>query len=337
MVIDRHILDGPAIRRRRAELRLSARDVGGQLGGTGQVVTSIERGTNHPDLTLATVARLARALAVDITTLFGPGTAAPEAVPAGATTAAPSDDSPGTTATCPDDGDGTDVAALGSLLFCARILTPLSALAEALGWPLERVEAALGTLSTQLPLVGLRLHRLNGKAGIARSVEALEAKAAQAVIRKHLQRDGLSVAEARMVYRVARTGLPTTPNNAEATAMGVLANAGLLVFVPRGDLALADDVRLSLFLDEDPDPPPPGADAPDPVERAPSTEDAPCQSGVAPRTTAAKSHSHAEPFSDIAKANTATEPSEKRKAVRLSRVPVKKPRIRADPADPLPS
>ncbi len=81
------ILDAALIRRRRAERGLSAREVAKHLGVSGPVVSAIEAGTNHNDVSLAHWLRLAAALEVEPVTLLAPshpGHQPPTAAPAAA-------------------------------------------------------------------------------------------------------------------------------------------------------------------------------------------------------------------------------------------------------------
>jgi len=71
-------------------------------------------------------------------------------------------------------------------------------------------------------------------------------------MRKHLHRSTISLAEGRMIYRVASGTPPRKASNPERVAIGVLTNAGLLDFdsTNSAEPNLSDDVRYSLMLDE---------------------------------------------------------------------------------------
>ena len=225
------ILDTERIRRRRVELKLSQRTVASALGTASGVVVGIEAGTNHPDLTIAQLARLAEVLAIDVADLFSrPRT--PEL----------------------DEGLDDDAAVVGALVWTAGVLTPVTALAEAAGWPLARTNTALDDLEVRLGRAGLRLHRQPGKVGIARAVTDEDAERIKSLLRIHLARDGISASEAKLLRRVAAGDVPNNPSNPEAVALGVLANAELITAAraPQQSPAwvLADDVRYSLLLDD---------------------------------------------------------------------------------------
>jgi transcriptional regulator with XRE-family HTH domain len=223
------LLDTDRIRRRRVELRLSQRTVAAAIGTAAGVVVGIERGTNHRDLTVAQLARLADTLGLDVVDLF---------------TTPPPD----------DDGDSDDAAVLGAMVELAGILTPVTALAEAAGWTMQRTNDALDVLETRLAAAGLRLHRQPGKVAIVRAVIGDDTDRVKTLVRTHLSRDGVSATEARMLRRIAAGTTPQNPSNPEAVALGVLANAGLIETADGGTgkapmWVLADDVRHSLLLD----------------------------------------------------------------------------------------
>lgn len=223
-------LDAALIRRRRAELGLSTRTVAKHVRVSPNVIVAIEAGTNHDDISVAHLYRLADVLAVNVTTLLL-SARPPQTV-----------------------GDDEDVAAVGSLLHATGVITPLDALADALGWEAARLEQALDGLERALSAVGLRLHRLRGGVGLARAGEPVEPSQLVAVLRKHLNRDGVSLGEGRALYRFMIGSPPREPSNAEKVAIGVLANAELLAPDPANlaQLAITGDVRYSLFLDDEP-------------------------------------------------------------------------------------
>lgn len=228
------MLDVDLIRRRRAELGLSQRALGAQLNATASLVRSLEAGTNHAELTVAQINRLATALEVELPSLFAPSSP----TPAGPDTAA-------------------DAATVGSILHATGVLTPVAALAEVLDWPHDRLRVALEGLAAALRTAGLRLHRLQNRVGITRAAEPADRDVLQAAVRRHFSRDNLNATEARLLARfITGAGAPREPSNAEAVALGVLVNAGLLVADPdpaptRGTTwLLAPDVRDALLLDD---------------------------------------------------------------------------------------
>ena len=129
----RHILiNSDLLRRRRAELGLSLREVASAAGLTGPTYVAIENGVTTSDPGLEAATRLARALGLSLDALVSADAEAAQ-----------------------DD----DAAVLGALVAISETLTPVGALAELLAWPLERLHAAEVELSVRLAGVGLALRR----------------------------------------------------------------------------------------------------------------------------------------------------------------------------------
>lgn len=230
------MLDATAIRRRREERGLSIRAVASCLGVAGCTVTRIEAGDNHPELTLGLVTKLVETLSMDVATMF-----------------------PSKTPPAAQGGVGGDVEVVGALLHAAGVLTSAAALCEALEWDKSRLDHALCALDAQVRTVGLRLNRNPAGFSLVRAVEPCPAEVLTRLVRRHIARDGLNLTEASMLRRISTTGAPREPTNPEAVALGVLGNAGLVqhgvqaTSTSQAPLVLADAVRFSLLLDEEPD------------------------------------------------------------------------------------
>ena len=229
------ILDKALIRRRRAELGLSARAIGAALGVSGSVVVRMESGQNHPDLTLGVVAQLAELLGVNVADLFLASNNRERA------------------------GDvGDDARVLGSLLFTAEGATPVAALRDSQGWTHERTKAALSELGERLTHAGLSLSTVAYRTRIVRDVTAANDDEIASLTRAHIIRDGLNLTEASMLARLARGDAPREPSNPETVAIGTLQNAKLIVQGERPTptaevpLVLSEVVRFSLLIDEEP-------------------------------------------------------------------------------------
>lgn len=224
------ILNVELICRRRVEVGLSHRAVASALGVTASVIKRLETGTNYPDLTIGQLARLAEVLAVDVADL----TSRPQRTPA------PDDPAP---------GDDDDAAVVGALLATTKVLTPTTVVAQATGWPLPRVHAALYVLADRLPPAGMRLRRHQSLVGLARAVTGDDAHRIETALRVHLARDGGSAAEVRLRRRIDAGTVPKALGNADTLTLGVLANAQLITTDDGTTWDLADDVRYSLLLD----------------------------------------------------------------------------------------
>lgn len=238
-------IDSGLVRRRRTELALSLRALAAATGVAAPQLVALEHGRNHPDLTLGFLHRLADALALDITDLLRNPTPEPAR-----------DDPTSETPTSEDFDLERDAATVGSVLHATGVLTPIATLADVLGWPDERTNRALDTLAARLDAAGLRLHRLLGRVSISRAMDAVDSEQLARALRAHLARDGINLAEARMLRRVISGDVPREPTNPEGVALGVLVNAGLITtdeattptsvppFVP------SHDVRYSIMLDD---------------------------------------------------------------------------------------
>ena len=226
------LIDGSLVRPRRAELGISVRTIASVCGVTAPIITRIESGANHFEMTLDLLYKLAGTLALDPAQLLLP---------------APGSSSEAST---PDD-----VVQLGALLYSNERMMPISALAEVLSWPKARVRAAADALDARLRDCGLRLHRSSSNLGIRPGVEAVDPKAITAALRRHLARDSIGLGEARMLRRIADGDPPRVPSHHENVLIAVLLKADLITpgVGTKGrtaPLELTPDVRYSLLLDD---------------------------------------------------------------------------------------
>lgn len=205
------ILDVDLVRRRRRDLGISRRQLAKHLGVTVMVVVSIEAGRNHHTLTLGMVGRLAQVLAVQLTDLVRR--------PDSTADSGPSQD---------EGGENDLVAQLGALLLETSVLTPVEALADALGTRLPAVWEALGLLDRQLWPAGLMIHRLNGDVAI-RKQATTDRAAMRRLLRAHQARRGLSLTEARVLRRVMDRDLDEGKlSNPDQVALERLRKSGLV-------------------------------------------------------------------------------------------------------------
>lgn len=239
------LLDVDLIRRRKAHLRLSRRDVAKHLGVTTAVVARLESGVNHGEQPLALLLRLADLLAVDLADLLRRG-GAPKR---GSGAHGPTDS---------DDPVAADARRVGAALHTLGVLVPVEPLAEVLGFDAPRLDAALSALAAVAPSSGLRLHRLQNRVSLIRAADALPADQLAAVLRYDAARTGLTTTQARLVH-AALTRAVTPPatrggrhmlprSNAEKVAAASLIGAGILSTDDAGDLALHPDAADSLLV-----------------------------------------------------------------------------------------
>lgn len=209
------ILNGPFVRTRRQDLSLSQRQLAEAVGVSTTVIASLEAGTNHESLSVGLVAKLAKALAVEVHDLFA------RAVPRKTMDTHP------------------HTPSVGALLAETPSLIAVDAIAEALGITLPETNGALADLERRLPAVGMMLHRLNGDVAI-RPQATIDPDVRKHLIRKHHARRGLTLTEARVLYRVAQGGVDEGKlSNPDGVALNRLRRAGLVT----------DDVRPELSED----------------------------------------------------------------------------------------
>lgn len=229
------LLNAYLIRGRRLELGLSERKLSAVTGLGQAVVRGIEAATNHKDLTLGELQRLADALSLDLTQLLSP-TAAQNTPPGPAS-----------------HGKHLDhaVAEMGALLHDIDRLIPVESLAETLRRTLEQTHAVLNELDRRLHPVGLRLHRLGNSVKVTSDTDAVTVETLRRSWRAHLGRRGLDTGQAQLVHQV-RTGRRTkTLTNDQQVRTAQLTNAGILDRTSSGGAQLSADVRYSLLLDEE--------------------------------------------------------------------------------------
>ena len=240
------LLNAARVRARRLELNLSERQLSAITGLGQSVVRSLEAGTNHKDLTLGEVTRLAAALAVDVTQLLThdqPAERTGAAEPA-AKAGELQDEPLSASATA------TDVSRVGALLHDVDRLIPVESLAVTAELSLERTHAVLRELDSRLRPTGLRLHRLGNTVRICADVDAADAATLRTLWRAHLSRRGLDLGQVHTLHQVRAGRRGKTLTNDQQVTVRQLTNAGLLTRTASGGAELSDDVRYSLLLDE---------------------------------------------------------------------------------------
>lgn len=215
------LLNGAVIRRRRFELGLSERSLAKPLGVSSATIARIEDGTNHKDLPLGLVVRMADELGLslgDVLLVEEPDDAhSPENM-------------------------SNDAARLGALLWETSTATPLSAITEVLGWTLEHARDAIKALDALLRPAGLRVQMRNSEVRLERRLDAAGELEVKALLRRHQARRGLGLSEARVLADLLAGRLDTTKlSNPNQVALARLANAGLV--------ELEDEPRVSEDLD----------------------------------------------------------------------------------------
>jgi len=203
------LLDAAAIRRLRLQAGYSTRRFARALGVSASTVRGLEDRSNHEQLPLALIARLAELVGVATRELFTRATDQP---------ADPSTD------------DRIIEAALQSLPGVVAV----SDVARALGWKLERARQALDTLDRRLQPTGARLHR-NGwqQCAVRPASEHLSEDQQQALHRIGPRDRGLNHIAARLLLAAVRGELDDrwfkTASNSERVALQSLLKQGALI------------------------------------------------------------------------------------------------------------
>lgn len=203
------ILDGSRIRVLRLTAGMSERDLAGRVGFSTTTLVSVESG-------LGQTARVAENVSVNQVRLLAEalGVAARDLVlpePHGE----------------PDSPD--DAKALGALLMHTDRLTTTEELADALGWTLDRVHAAVDGLRPALSAVGLTIVRGGYRGASIRlaSITAGTSAAEQAADTARRDAKGLHRAQAVVLWRIVNGtfGLRSTTNAYRTFYAGLLKQA----------------------------------------------------------------------------------------------------------------
>lgn len=217
-------LDTDLIARRRHELGITTRTLGYMLGGSALTATQLEAVSSHDSYTLATLERLADALALDPGELL-------ETKPAPEPSA-----------------EAEEVARrLGGILHHQTDATPATALAEALGVSLDVLHQAAETLDQMLRPAGMRVHTATG--GYALWAEAaVDTEALTTTARYHQGRSGLRAGETEILWQILAGSINRKNlSNPQRISLGALRRAGI---IEPDTLDVTEDARYSLMLGE---------------------------------------------------------------------------------------
>ena len=225
---DGSLLDCERIESLRLERGLSQRELGRRTGATLTVIKGLEAGRNHNELSLRFLTDLATALEVEPAALFQRA-AEPEESGKVASEA--------------------DVRKLGAAFAGERTGLSRKNLARTLGWKLDRLDRALGSLGERLAEVGMSVERGSSGWKLRPDLAALawddELRLAQA---RHRER-GLLLREAELLRAALDNPLDRSweqhLGNADRVALGGLLKSGLLVRSDAG-LVASDSVTHSL-------------------------------------------------------------------------------------------
>lgn len=171
------MLNAALIRERRLEMGMSVPQLAAMLGRSTTVVEGLERGTNHGKQTLALLATLADALAMNLTDLFELTEAKPPA---------------------PDDIRlEAALAATGTGLSAETV-------AHALGWSLPRTHQAIKALRDRLGATGQQLRQNAGKYRLVYNRGKISTDELRRLERRRVTTLGLRQQEAQVLLAVLR-------------------------------------------------------------------------------------------------------------------------------------
>jgi transcriptional regulator with XRE-family HTH domain len=225
-------LDIAALRRLRLQAGYSTRRLARALGTSATTVRGLEADTNHEQMPLGLIVRLADLLHVAPAELFARCADEPSA---------------------PCDDDRAVEAALASL----EGLVSISDLARALDWTLDRACEALDVLEARLLHTGCRLHRNAWQqCSIRPATQHLARQQQQAIQRIGPRQRGLTHTTARVLMASSRGEIDDrwfkTAGNADRVALQSLLKQGALVarpgetrIVPVSEVAYGLDPYLS--------------------------------------------------------------------------------------------
>lgn len=215
--------NGQRVRAARLALGLGTRDLARRAGTTWTVINSIEkRNFIASTTTLAEVRRIAGAVGLTVNDII---------------------DAPPEKATPPHDAD--DTTRLAGLLATDLRLHRRSDIADALGWTLPRLRAAVRDLDAKLRPVGMRVHATSSQYLTLRPLFAQAQDDAEALDRRRVVRYGFITTEGRLMYQALNGELTDKTPHDEKPSLGRLTRLGILrPGVPTEPFSvLSDDAR----------------------------------------------------------------------------------------------
>jgi transcriptional regulator with XRE-family HTH domain len=221
------LLDGKRIRRLRHARGYSVRRLARHLGVSATTITNLELGLNHAEVALRLVTDLARLLGVE------PGELFPR--PVDQLAALTRDDQ-----------------AVEAALAITNSATTTTDLADALGWDLARVKAALRALEHRQASSGIRLHDHGWQRHALRpATEHLTDEQQQALHRIGPRHRGMTVETASLLADVAASSVGKTwhrnPSAGQRIVLQTLLKQGLVEAHPGEFFAITPTVRFGFY------------------------------------------------------------------------------------------
>lgn len=190
------ILDTERVHSLRIGAGLTEKDLAGRLGLSPPVVRRLEEGTNHEQLSVRDLVRLADVLGVEPAVLFRERNQAPD---------------PRTAGRHPDDAEKA-----GAALATLRKKIRTDDLSHALHWPRPRTQAALAALAQRVQACGLDVQRTPLGHRLVRREGVLTKDEERAIENRSVAHASVETDAARMLRRIWIDGL-TRAQSAQLT------------------------------------------------------------------------------------------------------------------------
>jgi transcriptional regulator with XRE-family HTH domain len=224
------LLDGKRIRRLRHARGYSVRRLARHLGVSATTITNLELGLNHAEVALRLVTDLASLLCVEPGELFARAADQPAAL----------------------TRDDQAIEAALTITNCATTTTDL---ADALGWDLARVRAALRALEHRQGSSGIRVRDHGWQRHALRpATEYLSDEQQQALHRIGPRHRGMTLDTASLLADIAAGGIgkawQRNPSAAQRIVLQALLNQRLVEASPGENIHLAPTVRFGFYPDD---------------------------------------------------------------------------------------
>jgi len=213
------ILNGDILRARRLELGISRRALAKLCGITGETITRLEETGNPAQLSVETLMKLLRNLAVDLNDV---------------TVESSKRQSNGNIATTSE---------LGQLLHGHGKAMPKSQISDCLGLTMTEVDSALLQLDESLRLAGLRIHHASTGVAIIATAKSLHSDKAREAAQRTRSFSVLNAGDLSLLYRIMKDGLDhnvIARRNNGNVSLHKLENADLIHIEKGGRLRLSD-------------------------------------------------------------------------------------------------
>lgn len=222
------MLNGGALRARRQELGITKRTLANLAGVTGTTITRLEECGDPDQLSVATLMKILRNLAVDLSEVIVPDL---NTIP---------------------ESTISIVEELGQLLHNHKKAMPRSHIAECMDLALSEVDSALLKLDELLRFAGLRIHHASTGVAIVASASSPRLSMAKEAAHRTRSFSVLNSGDLLLLYRIMHEGLDynvIAVRNNGLVSLHKLENANLVQIEKGGRLRLSDRALAALGCD----------------------------------------------------------------------------------------